>query len=105
MMTPRTSLIGTITGWPFFSRFWQRALVFGIVAAIFMALAFFPQRYRASATLTPADPATLGLSGTLGQLGAINSVFGTQADVEVALRVATSIYTRQRVIDELHLTT
>jgi capsule polysaccharide export protein KpsE/RkpR len=55
------------------------------------------------ASLTPTDPGSLGLSNTLEQFGALNSVFGKQADVEVALRIGNSIYTRERVILDLSL--
>lgn len=102
-MTPRRSLVGQVTRWHLLDRFWRRAMIFGLTALVLLVLAFFPERHKASATLTPADPATLGLSGTLGQLGAINSVFGRQADVEVALRVGTSLSTREEVIEELDL--
>ncbi len=71
--------------------------------AILLVSSAFPEKFRAEATLTPADPASLGLSDTLGQLGALNSVFGKQADVEVALRIGTSIYTRDKVIRDLNL--
>lgn len=102
-MTPRTSLVGQVTKWRVFGRFWQRAAFFGTIAIVLAILSVFPQRYRAAATLTPADPATLGLSGALAQLGALNSVFGKQEDVEIALRVGTSIYTRDDVIKQLDL--
>ncbi len=87
-----------------FSTFPRRAILFGGLIALFALLSFFPERYRAVATLTPADPQSLGLSATLGQTGAINNVFGNQAAVEVALRVANSVYSRNIVIDRLNLT-
>jgi uncharacterized protein involved in exopolysaccharide biosynthesis len=71
--------------------------------AIALILTVFPERYRAAVTLTPTDPQSLGLSGTLGQLGAINSVFGNQAALEVALRVARSEMARDYVIRKLNL--
>lgn len=74
-----------------------------IVLAILALLTFFPERYRAAVSLTPTDPSSLGLSGALGQFGAINSVFGNQAAVEVALRVARSIFVRNIVIDKTDL--
>jgi uncharacterized protein involved in exopolysaccharide biosynthesis len=79
-------------------------LLFIVLITIALLLAFFPERHRAAASLTPTDPESLGLSGTLGQLGAINNVFGNQAAVEVAMRVSKSIYVRERVINDLKLT-
>lgn len=102
-MTPARSLVGTIVSFGWMARFRTRALVFGTLIALFAVLAVFPQRQRAAVTLTPTDPTSLGLSGALGQLGALNSVFGNQAAVEVALRVAHSYQVRNIVIDETHL--
>jgi len=102
-MTPPRSIIGTLAALPQLRSFRRRALIFAPVIAIAAVLSFFPERYRAAETLTPADPSTLGLSGTLGQLGAMNSVFGSQAAVEVALRIANSVYARDLVIKRLHL--
>lgn len=102
-MTPPRSFVGTLAEFRWLARFRTRALVFGLVTLLFVVLAVFPQRYRAAATLTPTDPQSLGLSGTLGQLGALNSVFGNQAAVEIALRVGNSIYVREIVIKQLNL--
>ena len=97
-MTPPRSILGSIVKWRWFAHFRNRALTFVSALAICVALALFPQRYRAAVTLTPTDPGSLGLSGTLGQLGAINNVFGSQAAVEVALRVGGSITVRDMII-------
>ena len=102
-MTPRHSVVGTLAGLRWFDRFLIRALVFGLLIALALILAFFPERYRAATSLTPADPASLGLSGTLGQLGAINNVFGNQAAIEIAMRIAKSVAVRTAVIDSLQL--
>ena len=102
-MTPPRSFIGTIAGLGLFATFARRMVLFGLLIALFALLTFFPERYRAAVTLTPTDPTSLGLSGTLGQLGAINSVFGNQTAVEVALRVTRSVYSRDLVIDQLNL--
>ena len=102
-MTPRRTFIGTILRVRAFQNPWagRAALAFGIAVCLF--LAFFPERYRAAVTLTPSDPASLGLSGTLGQLGAINNVFGNQAAVEIALKVGRSVGVRDVVIKRLKL--
>lgn len=102
-MTPRLSLTGRLANLTPLGALWKRALLFGVPIAVLGVLSVFPEKFRAEASLTPADPSTLGLSDTLGQLGALNSVFGKQADVEVALRIGKSIYTRDEVIDELKL--
>lgn len=102
-MTPPNSLIGRIVHLRIFERFIWRAGVFGSIIVLLLLLALFPQRYRATASMTPTDSASLGLSGALGQLGAINSVFGSQAAIEVAMRVAKSVYVRDRVIEDTQL--
>lgn len=102
-MLPRTSIVGQVTHMKIFDKAWRRAAIFLPLVLIFGVLSFFPERFHASTSLTPTDPETLGLSGTLGQLGAINSVFGKQADVEIALRVGTSRSTREKVIADLDL--
>lgn len=102
-MRRRVSLIGRLVELRIFDRFWRRAMLFAPILVVLLALSFFPERYRAAVSLTPTDPETLGLSGTLGQLGAINSVFGKQADIEVALRIASSVETREKVIKDLNL--
>jgi uncharacterized protein involved in exopolysaccharide biosynthesis len=102
-MRAPSSIIGTLATRSLLASAWKRAIIFVVLIGISGALAFFPQRQRAVATLTPTDPQTMGLSDTLGQLGALNSVFGKQADVEVALRVGTSMYMRDTVIQQLNL--
>lgn len=82
---------------------WLMRTVFSLLIACGLLLSFFPERYRAAVTLTPTDPVSMGLSGTLGQLGALNSVFGNQAAVEVALKVGRSQQVREIAIKELQL--
>lgn len=53
--------------------------------------------------MTPTDPSSLGLGGALGQLGALNTVFGNQAAIEISLKVARSMDVRRMVIDQLKL--
>jgi len=102
-MTPRTSIIGRIVHLRLFSRLFGRALVFAPIIGILLLLSAFPERYEATASMTPTDSAGMGLSGTVGQLGAIDNVFGNQAAVEVALRMAKSVYVRDLVINDTHL--
>lgn len=102
-MNAPVTIIGRLTHVRLLGSAWARAAIFGTLIAILLALTFFPERHRAATSLTPTDPESLGLSGTLGQLGAINNVFGNQAAVEVAMRIAKSVYARDTVIDELKL--
>lgn len=78
-------------------------MVLGPLLALALVLTFFPVRYRAAVTLTPTDPQSLGLSGTLYQLGALNNVFGNQAAVEVALRIARGEAVKDYVIKKTDL--
>lgn len=82
---------------------WIRRGVAVTLILILGLLALYPQKYRAVATMTPADPASLGLGGALGQLGAYSSVFGSQAAIEVALKVGRSQDVRSVVIQRLDL--
>ena len=102
-MTPPRSIITTIVHAPVVRDAWPRRVLFAILIAIALFFTFVPERYHAATSLTPTDKESLGLSGTLGQLGAINNVFGNQAAVEVALRVARSVQVRDTVIKQLKL--
>jgi tyrosine-protein kinase Etk/Wzc len=97
------SLIGMLGRFGPFAKPGLRRAILGGAFVIAALLALFPERHRAAITLTPTDPASLGLSGTLGQLGAVQSVFGNQAAVEVSLRIARSDYVRTKVSDRLKL--
>jgi uncharacterized protein involved in exopolysaccharide biosynthesis len=102
-MIARKSLIGHVTEMRVLrSALWRRTLLGASLAAC-AALALFPQPYLAVTTATPTDPTSLGLSGTLGQLGAVQSVFGNQAGLEVSMRVADSDYVRNPVADKVGL--
>ncbi|WP_372917650.1 hypothetical protein [Sandarakinorhabdus sp.] len=81
----------------------RRRGIFILLVGLFVLLSLWPSQHRASVSITPSDPATLGLSGTLGQLGAGFNVFGNQAAVEVALKVARSVLVRQAVSSKLDL--
>ena len=102
-MTPRRTIIGTIVTLPVARSPWTLRAVLAVLLAILLFLSFFPERHRAAVTLTPTDPTMLGLSGTLGQLGAFNSVFGNQTAVEVALKVGRSYQVRDIVARQLDL--
>lgn len=102
-MTPRRSIVGTVARWPVINHPWLRRIVIAVAIALCAILTLFPQQYRAAATLTPTDPTSLGLSGTLGQLGAVGSVFGNQAAVEVSLKIARSEYVKSLVAKRLKL--
>lgn len=81
----------------------RRRAIIAVLVLVCVLLALFPQRYRSAVTLAPSDPSSLGLSGTLSQLGAGASVFGNQAAVEITIRVARSVFVREYVIDKLGL--
>jgi len=97
------SLTGRVADLPVFRTFAGRALVFGTAIAVAALLTFFPERHLATATFTPTDRASLGLAGTLGELGATSSVFGNQAAVEIALRIGNSDAVRDVVIKKTFL--
>lgn len=106
-MTPPPELLGGMKRLPVFGPVlahngWRR-IVFTIAVLVCAALTLFPQRYRAAVTLSPSDPSSLGLQGTLGQLGAFNTVFGNQAAIEIALRIARSTAVRDKVAVKLDL--
>lgn len=102
-MTQPFSLIDTFANLKIIRDRWTRRALFAVATVLFGLLALFPQQYRAAVTMTPTDPSSLGLSGALGQLGAINNVFGSQTAIEVALKVAKSIYVRHIVIQQFDL--
>ena len=102
MRAPRT-LTGTVARMKWLNRPLTRRLTFAGLIAIFLFLGFFPERYRAAVTLTPSDPTTLGFNPTQVQLGALNSVFGNQAAIEIALKIASSVQVRDRVAQQLKL--
>ncbi|MFM2302223.1 MAG: hypothetical protein RLZZ84_1959, partial [Pseudomonadota bacterium] len=102
-MTPRRSVIGSLSVSRVFRDARRRRMLLGGLTAVCLLLSAFPERYRAASTLTPTDPSSLGLSGALGQLGALNTVFGSQAAVEVSLKIGHSVFTRSVVSKQLKL--
>lgn len=102
-MTPPRSIMGALfESWPFRNVWRRRAILIGL-ALVFGLLALFPQKYRAAMSMTPTDPTSLGLSAALGESGAVNSAFGTQAAVEVVLKVGHSKAARLEVAKKLDL--
>jgi capsule polysaccharide export protein KpsE/RkpR len=102
-MTPRLSLVGQISRHPWFvNDLRRRGLVLGVVAACAL-LTVFPERHRAVITLSPTDPKALGLGGTLSQLGSGNSAFGSQAALDLTVKIGKSVYVRQDVSRRLNL--
>jgi tyrosine-protein kinase Etk/Wzc len=97
------SLVGQAATAPVMRRAWLRRTIVVVLVAVCALMTLFPERYRATMSLTPADPSSLGLGGTLGQLGALNSVFGNQSAIEVSVKVATSAYVRDKVAARLKL--
>ena len=102
-MTPPNDVMGTLVHHPVLRRPWRRRLIFAVLIAILAVLTLFPQRYHAAMTMTPTDPGSLGLNSALSEFGAVNSVFGNQAAVEVVLKVGRSPNVRKLVIDKLGL--
>lgn len=102
-MTPRPTVVGTLANLPVVREPWLRRGIVAVLVVVLLILSVFPERYRAASTLTPTDPSSLGLGGVLSQLGALNTVFGSQAAVEVALKIGRGVNTRHQVIEKLGL--
>jgi tyrosine-protein kinase Etk/Wzc len=97
------SIVGALAESRWIGRPLYRRLLVFLLVAICAVLTLYPERYRAAVTMTPTDPSSLGLGGALGQLGALNTVFGSQAAIEISLKVARSMDVRRMVIDQLKL--
>lgn len=104
-MTPPRSIIDNLSANRILGRPLYRRVVLALLASILAILTVFPREYRAAVSLTPTDPSALGLSGALGQLGALTNVFGSQAAVEISLKVARSVEVRRLVIERLGFVT
>jgi tyrosine-protein kinase Etk/Wzc len=97
------SIIGTLAESRWIGQPLYRRLFVFVLVAVCAIMTLYPERYRAAVTMTPTDPSSLGLGGALGQLGALNTVFGNQAAIEISLKVARSMDVRRIVIDQLKL--
>lgn len=102
-MKDHPGLVGLLARTSALGRPRNRRILIVVLLAICAALSLYPRQYRAAVSLTPSDPTSLGLSGTLGQLDAVNTVFGNQAAIEVSLKVARSLFVRQIVAQDLNL--
>ncbi len=96
-------MIGNLAESSWFRHDWRRRIVAGLLAAVFALLSLFPQQYRMAVSLSPTDPSSLGLGGALGQLGAVSGAFGSQAAIEVGLRIGRSQEVRKIVIQNMDL--
>ncbi|MEP7007828.1 MAG: hypothetical protein ABI810_17750 [Sphingomonas bacterium] len=101
-MAPR-NVIGELSHAGPLSDPWRRRGIFAVMIVICAVFTLFPQKYLAAVTMTPTDPASLGLSSALGEFGAVNSVFGNQAAVEVVMKVGRSIEVRRAVSAKVDL--
>ena len=102
-MLARPTIIGSLSRAPVLRNLWIGRAVLALLLVVLIFFSFFPERYRAAVTLTPTDPTSLGLNGALGQLGALNGVFGNQSAVEVALKIGRSVTVQQSVAQQVKL--
>lgn len=96
-MKPVYSLLGRIAQSRLLATRTRRVSLLASLFAVFLVLALYPEKQRAAVTLAPTDPATLGLNGAALQLGSGGSVFGSQAALDLSVRIGRSVYVRKIV--------
>lgn len=104
-MRPRLSIVGMLSRNRWFGNDRLRRSSVAIVIAVCLILSFFPQRYQAIVSLSPSDPKALGLGDAMSQLGSGTNVFGSQAALDLTVKIGKSLNVRQAVIKKLDLTT
>jgi len=103
-MMPPLSVVGMISHHPWFGNDRIRRVSLGALAAICLVFGFFPQKYHAIVSLSPSDPKSLGLGDAMSQLGSGTNVFGSQAALDLTVKIGRSVNVRRTVIKQLNLT-